>query len=58
MNVVMFLRRGKSIKNLSNVNKRYKLHKAGMKNALTNSETMLKLKKKTVKAVDMIFQLV
>ena len=44
--------------NLSNVNKTYKLQRAGMKNALKNNENMLKLKNKTTNAVTMIFQFV
>ena len=44
--------------NLSNVNKTYKLQRAGMKNALKNKETMLKLKNKTTKAVNIILLLV
>ena len=54
MKVVMLFKIGKSIKNLSNVNKIYKLHRAGMKKALKNKETMLKLKNKTTKAVNII----
>lgn len=54
----MLYKIGKSIKNFKIVNKTNKLHKAGMKKAPANINNMQRLKRKTIEAVKIIFQLV